>query len=174
MFHIFQKMVVKLFNQSIDAIFKNWSALQLAVAHQSGGPQSREKAEWLVGATENWFNENGNLQDYEVADFLEEIILTEFNLQIDDGSLLEIGRKVCEYYEFCSKNEDSAIRNKLLSLPRCDLAKCKIEDEDNEMEDEDDVTEGVLKIDNLEISERKGPEIDEDGFEVVGSRKKKK
>jgi len=166
-------MGVKLFNQSIDAIFKNWSALQLAVAHQSGGPQTKEKAEWLVGATENWFYENDNLQDWEVAEFLEDIISAEFNLQIDDGSLLEVGRKICEYFEFCSKNEESAILTKLLSLPRCDLDKCKVEDDDD-MEEINDTEDSVVKIDNLEIAEKKEPEVDEDGFQMVPSRKKKK
>ena len=84
----FQRMGVLLFSHAIDAIFKNWSALQLAVAHvrvrqlkqfwclrfyfqQSGGPQSKEKAEWLVGATESWFYQNKDLQDWEVGDLLE-------------------------------------------------------------------------------------------------------
>eukprot|EP00092_Neocalanus_flemingeri_P020571 GFUD01022286.1.p1 GENE.GFUD01022286.1~~GFUD01022286.1.p1 ORF type:complete len:170 (-),score=50.98 GFUD01022286.1:73-582(-) len=169
-------MGVQLFKHAIDAIFKNWSALQLAIAHQSGGPQSKEKAEWLVGATEAWFYENKDLQDWEVGDFLEDVVLTEFNLQIDDGSLVEIGRKICEYFEFCSKNNESDIRTKLLSLPRCDLAKCQVEeDDDNDMEETQDVTdESEVKIDNLEISEKQEPVVDEDGFQMVSSKKKKK
>merc|ERR1712083_590201 len=45
----------QLFNEAIASIFKSWCALQLAVAHETGGPQSKEKAEWMVGATETWF-----------------------------------------------------------------------------------------------------------------------
>ena len=140
---------------------------------QSGGPQTKEKAEWLIGATENWFYENEDLQDWEVGDFLEDVISAEFNLQIDDGSTIEIGRKICEYYEFCSKNEESAIRTKLLSLPRCDLSKCKVEDEEDEMEESDEHKE-IVKIENLEISEKKEPLVDEDGFQMVTTKKKKK
>ena len=47
---------------------------------QAGGPLSKEKAEWLVGATETWFYENRNLQDFEVGDFLEDVISNEFNV----------------------------------------------------------------------------------------------
>eukprot|EP00090_Calanus_glacialis_P032668 TRINITY_DN54137_c0_g1_i1.p1 TRINITY_DN54137_c0_g1~~TRINITY_DN54137_c0_g1_i1.p1 ORF type:complete len:178 (+),score=54.99 TRINITY_DN54137_c0_g1_i1:36-536(+) len=166
-------MGVLLFSHAIDAIFKNWSALQLAVAHQSGGPQSKEKAEWLVGATESWFYQNKDLQDWEVGDLLEEIISNEFNLQIDDGSLVEVGRKICEYFEFCSSNNENAIRTKLLSLPRCDLAKCKVEDDEDDM-DTDITEENEVIIDNLEIHEKKEPEVDEDGFQMVTTKKKKK
>jgi hypothetical protein len=62
----------------------------------------------LVGATENWFEENEHLQ--------------EFNLQLDVGSLVDKRRKLCEYY---------AIRTKLLSFTWCYLAKFKVEDGDD-------------------------------------------
>ena len=136
-------MVVKLFNVAIDAIFKNWAALQLAVKHvskkkiqitissilfisfptdhpkcfsfsqEAGGPQSKEKADWMAGATENWFYENKDLQDFEVEDFLGEIMQNEFNLQIDDGSLEEVARSVCEYYDICSASDEEVVRTKL-------------------------------------------------------------
>ena len=142
---------------------------------QAGGPLSKEKAEWLVGATETWFYENRNLQDFEVGDFLEDVISNEFNVIIDDGSCVEVGRKICEYFEICSKNDESAIRTKLLSLPRCDLAKCKVEDDDGEVEDMDTCCdEDTIQVDSLEIKESKEPEIDEDGFQMVTTKKKKK
>ena len=118
----------QLFNKAIASIFKSWSALQLAVVHETGGPQSKEKAEWMVGATETWFCENDDLEDWEVADFLEDVASTEFNLEVNDGSYLEIGKKICEYFEFCNNNSENAVRIKLLSLPRCDVEKSKVDD----------------------------------------------
>merc|ERR1719420_138113 len=102
----------QLFNKAIASIFKSWSALQLAVVHETGGPQSKEKAEWMVGATETWFYENDDLEDWEV----------------NDGSYLEIGKKICEYFEFCNNNSENAVIKKLLSLPRCDVEKSKVDD----------------------------------------------
>ena len=58
---------------------------------QGGGPQSKEKAEWMEEVTENWFHENRDIQAFEVEEFLGEILETEFQLQIDDGSLGEVG-----------------------------------------------------------------------------------
>ena len=72
------------FRTAITAIFKNWTALQLAVNHVSGwykkikfarynffpqnagGPQSKEKAEWMEESLETWFYENKDLEPYEV------------------------------------------------------------------------------------------------------------
>jgi len=118
----------QLFNEAIASIFKSWSALQLAVAHETGGPQSKEKAEWMVGATETWFYENEDLEDWEVADFLEDVTSAEFNLEVNDGSYMEIGKKICEYFQFCNSNSESAVRAKLLSLPRCDVEKSKVDE----------------------------------------------
>jgi len=168
-------MVVKFFNVAIDAIFKNWTALQLAVNQSAGGPQSKEKAEWMKGVTENWFYENSNLDKYEVEDFLEQIIINEFYVQIDDGSLYEVASKVCEFYDICTKNDEETIRKKLLTLPRCDLSKCRVKDGDDAEVGLENPEENLESIENLEIEKKKKyePEIDEDGFEMVQSRRGK-
>ena len=132
----------------------------------------------MVGVTENWFYENKDLENYEVADFLEEIIQNEFNLSIDDGSLLEVGTYLTEYFKICTipSYEEETVLNFLRWLPKCDLSKCKVEDEDEMMEDNRmDTEESISQINNLQISERKTdePEIDESGFVLVKSRKKK-
>ena len=129
--------------------------------------------------TENWFYENDDLQNYEVADFLEEILQNEFSLRIDDGSLLEVGTYVTEYFKICTTPSYSqeTVLNFLRCLPKCDLSKCQVLDEDEEMEVNKDVTEESLTLMNdMDISEKKeeAPEVDEEGFEMVKSRKKKK
>jgi len=168
-------MVVKFFNVAIDAIFKNWSALQLAVAHQAGGPESREKAEWMKSATENWFYENNNLEKWEVEGFLETVIVNEFYVQIDDGSLYEVAGKVCDFFEICSNSDEETIRKKLLTLPKCDLSKCMVKDADDDAVAMDTTEEYLKQIDDLEISKkvRNEPEIDEDGFEMVKPKQRK-
>jgi len=168
------------FYTAIDAIFKNWSGLQLAVANNAGGPQSVEIAQWMVQVTENWFYENKDLEPYEVTEFLEEIISQEFNVMIDDGSGGEIGRLICQYFVLCSKEDESVIKEKLKSLPRCDLSLSKVENDDGEM---DDTTENIssnvvqqvegMDIENNINEESEQSRTDEDGFTVV-SRKKKK
>ena len=145
---------------------------------------SQRKAEWMVDVTENWFYLNDQIENYEVADFLEEIMHNEFSLKVDDGSLLQVGTYVTEYYKICtteSYTEDTII-NFLHHLPKCDVSKCRYVDEVMEIE------EGIANVntgtgalnDSLREDkpekppkQREEPEIDEDGFEMVKSRKKK-
>jgi len=190
-----QQTKLKLFNVAIDAIFKNWSALQLAVYHDAGWPHSKEKAEWLVGVTENWFYENKDLEYYEVADFLEEIIQNEFHCFVEDGSLREVAREVCFYFKYCSTRDEETVRRKLQSLPKCDLSRCTVENmvtdtEGNSLSLDDDDSPSsssqsqLPEIEKLSISEydkqvelrkeSKAPEVDEDGFETVKTKTKKK
>jgi len=98
------------FRTAITAIFKNWTALQLAVNHNAGGLQSKEKAEWMEESLETWFYENKDIEPYEVEEFLGDIIEAEFQLQIDDGSLREVGCKVCEFFSICrTQNQEKVI-----------------------------------------------------------------
>jgi len=169
---------VPYFKTAITAIFKNWSALQLAVAHNAGGPQSKEKADWMEEVTEQWFYDNQDIQPYELADFLEDIVITEFNnLQIDDGSFNEVGRQVCEYFQVCKTQSETAVLARLQELPRCDLSQSRVEEGD-EMDEEEgagaDVVNGlenVEEMNNLKIHKQKEPEIDEDGFQMVSKKK---
>jgi hypothetical protein len=36
------------FRQGIQSVFRQWTALELAVSHQWGGPSSKEKADRLI------------------------------------------------------------------------------------------------------------------------------
>jgi len=166
------------FNTAVDAIFKNWSALQLAVSHGSGGPQSAAKAEWMIEVTENWFYENKELNPYEVTDFLEDIINQEFNLIINDGSSDEIGRLLCEYFVLCGSGSENVLA-KIQTLPKCDLSKCKVENDDGDVEDmeglDNEVSDQVegMEIQNDVVEEPQESLTDPDGFTMVSSRKKK-
>ena len=119
----------KNFHIAVEAIFKNWTALQMAVKQGSAGPQSQAIASWMVEATIQWFYENKNLEVFEVEDFLEDILNHEFNLVADDGSVNETSKLICEYYNLCTNSNITAenIYEKLKHLPKCDLSQCKID-----------------------------------------------
>ena len=124
---------VQNFRTSVDAIFKNWTALQLAVSQGAGGPQSKAIADWMVEAVVQWFNENQNIEGYEVTEFIDQIVNQEFNLIIDDGSADEIGNTICEFYNLCtSSRSNDEIIAKIQSLPKCDLSRCKLDGASNE------------------------------------------
>ena len=111
------------FHISCDAILKNWNALKLAVSNGARGPQTSEIAQWMVAAVVQWFNENENLEGYEVADCLEQIMAQEFNMLIGDGSSDEIGTAICEFYQLCSSSKSpEEIISKVRALTKCVLS----------------------------------------------------
>ena len=177
------------FRNSVDAIFKNWTALQLAVSQGAGGPQSKAIADWMADAVVQWFGENQNLEAYEVTEFLENIVNQEFNLIVDDGSADEIGTTICEFYQLCTSSKSNTdILAKIHSLPKCDLSKCKVEGQSQE-DEAASLDENMLeeKLNDMEVDlddqhtssnaaseaqESSKTEPDPDGWVTVGRKKK--
>lgn len=173
------------FHSAVDAIFQNWTALQLAVSQGAAGPQSADKAKWMVSATVQWFSENKDLECYEVEDFLADVVNREFNVIIDDGSLTEISRLVCEFYRLSTtKNCQEEFQRRLQALPKCDLSKCQVQVEQGEPEEvvveqqqqqtADEDKDDDHGLSTLSLDEQKTEtEEDPDGWTVVKPRKKK-
>eukprot|EP00088_Acartia_fossae_P032667 TRINITY_DN33416_c1_g1_i1.p1 TRINITY_DN33416_c1_g1~~TRINITY_DN33416_c1_g1_i1.p1 ORF type:complete len:170 (+),score=28.60 TRINITY_DN33416_c1_g1_i1:41-550(+) len=163
------------FGKAIQAIFKNWSGLQLAIQQGAGGHQNLEKEIWLMASSENWFRENPGLLGCEVADFLDEILQREFDLILEDGSLEEVGELLVQYHALCASSSEAEIIEKLQKLPRCDLSLCKCEDEEDEKLHRS-LNSMQANMESMEVSEEqpREPEVDEDGFQMVASRRKKR
>ena len=136
-----------------------------------------------MDVTENWFYLNNDIENWEVADYLGEIMKNEFVVQIEDGSLLQMGTYCTEYWKICTNEtySEETIFNFLHHLPKCDLTKVRLQDyEDADMRPS---TNMISSMDLLseprepkepkEPKKREEPEIDEDGFEMVKSKKKK-
>jgi len=164
------------FHSAVDAIFQNWTALQLAVSQGAAGAQSADIAKWMVSATVQWFSENKNLECYEVEDFLIDIVNQEFNVLIDDGSPAEISRLICDFYKLSrSRDSEDELNRRLQELPKCDLSKCQVDEgpsEEENIECSNDVNNSMSAL-SLEVDEPKPEEQDPDGWTVVKPRKKK-
>ena len=167
------------FYTSCDAILKNWTALQLAVTQEAGGPQSKAKAQWFADALVQWFNENKDLEADEVTYFLEQLMMQEFNLRVEDGSSDEIGVSICKFYKLCTSSKTSEeIISEIRTLPKCDLSRCQIEGEnsnpqiiqDRKLEEQ----LNSMEVDSSLPSDSSKPkqEPDADGWLVVDRKKK--
>ena len=181
------------FRMAVEAILKNWSALQMVVTQGAAGPESANIAAWMVDATVQWFGENKDLQADEVEDFLLDIINQYFNVLVQDGSAEEIGQLICSFFSAAAdKNTtDESFRTSLQkALPKCDLSVFKVPaEEDNndiqELEEENNLAKDLQELNVQEeqdeqesISVNKEPIVDADGFTTVVSssrrRQKKK
>ena len=76
-----------LFNRSIAHALASWPALAACVRVGAGGRDSAAKAEWLVGATEQWMTENHGIEPEELAEFYKDVMWDEFDTVVEDGSL---------------------------------------------------------------------------------------
>ena len=174
------------FHSAVDAVFQNWTALQFAVDQGAAGPQSADIAKWMVSATVQWFSENKNLEVDEVEDFLVDIVNQEFNVLIDDGSVGETSKLVCDFYRLCSSTSsrgecEAEIKRRLQALPKCDLSKCKVDEgaeealeevEENVEQNSNNADTTTTTNDSMDIDEQPIPEQDSDRWTVVQPRKK--
>ncbi|KAL8164296.1 UNVERIFIED_CONTAM: rRNA accumulation- protein [Gekko kuhli] len=99
-----------LFSQGVRAVLGNWPVLQIAVENGFGGAYSQEKAEWLVGAVEQYFQSNADLEPEEVDDFLAEVMNNEFDTMIEDGSLGQVSQQLCLFFSQCQQGNEAAVQ----------------------------------------------------------------
>ncbi|CAM4693407.1 pre-rRNA-processing protein TSR2 homolog [Caretta caretta] len=107
-----------LFSQGVRAVLGSWAALQVAVEHGFGGAHGRAKAEWLVGAVEQYFHSNVALELDEVEDFLAEVLNNEFDTIIEDGSLAEVSQQLQLLFARCQCGEGPALTEAIARLAR--------------------------------------------------------
>ena len=108
---------LQLLDRAVSLVINGWHVLQVAVENSLGGPQSREKAEWMVEVTTKYLSNNGQnimcvmyswpnhhcwflytccvvttagVHTYDIEDFLDAILDQEFDTLVEDGSLSEV------------------------------------------------------------------------------------
>uniref|UniRef100_A0A8D0LCM3 Pre-rRNA-processing protein TSR2 homolog n=1 Tax=Sphenodon punctatus TaxID=8508 RepID=A0A8D0LCM3_SPHPU len=105
-----------LFGQGVQAVLGSWPVLQIAVENGFGGAYSQQKAEWMVGAVEQYFHSNADLEQEEVEDFLAEVMNNEFDTVIEDGSLAQVSQQLRLFFSKCQRGEEAAVHQALAQL----------------------------------------------------------
>jgi len=124
---------------SVRFVLSNWAVLQLAVEHGFGGADSREKADWLVNVVNQVLRDNETIENYELEDYIEEILFNEFHTMAEDGSLPKVVQKLCTYHRLWKEGNTTQIQQEISSAPRTKLPQfVKKEDEDGESDSDDD------------------------------------
>ncbi|KAK2898257.1 hypothetical protein Q8A67_009675 [Cirrhinus molitorella] len=172
----------ELFSEAVRAVLETWPVLQIAVDNGFGGAFSQQKAEWMVGAIQQHFMDNDDLQQDEVEDFISELMNNEFDTVVDDGSLTQVAQKVCEMFQQCQQDRLKEVReqiNQMIQKKSAGRAKVTpaADDDDDESEDEEAMECDGPSVNGAAVQEQHLPpqatsreEVD-DGWTVV--RKKK-
>ncbi|KAI8503481.1 rRNA accumulation- protein [Branchiostoma belcheri] len=130
--------------------------LTLAVQHGFGGVHSTAKAQWMVEAVTQWFQENADIEPCELEDFLAEILNNEFDTVADDGSLSQIAQQICGSYRLCRQGRQQEVLSRIQQLPKAQLSGCVAatgpeQDDDDDDDDEEDGKEEE-KDEDMEVT----------------------
>ncbi|XP_064486830.1 pre-rRNA-processing protein TSR2 homolog [Ornithodoros turicata] len=171
------------FHTSIRTLIGDWQGLQMAIEHGMGGPQAREKEQWLVDTLEQHFAENSGLHQDDVEDFIAAILDNEFDTIVEDGSLAQLSALLCKHYEMCRDGREREVLESLSQrLPQTRTLAIPMpgyHDSDDEAEMMEHINSTVstqmnglhLNGDSSSTPHRRD-EPDEDGWTVVKHGKK--
>ncbi|XP_008836969.1 pre-rRNA-processing protein TSR2 homolog [Nannospalax galili] len=139
-----------LFGAGVRAALDAWPALQIAVENGFGGVHSQEKAEWLRGAVEDYFIANADLELEEVEDFLGELMTTEFDTVVEDGSLPQVSQQLQTMFYHFERGDGAALREMAshITQKKCKVAAATLRTARETDVDEDDVD----SVEDMEIT----------------------
>ncbi|OMJ16600.1 Pre-rRNA-processing protein TSR2 [Smittium culicis] len=96
------------FIEGTDNILFKWTALELAVKNEWGGPNSIEKRDWIVDVVVDLFDKKGSkLEEDYIAELLEQIMEDEFETVLEDNSAQFVAKHLLELYKLCIKGDFS-------------------------------------------------------------------
>ncbi|KAK6456159.1 Pre-rRNA-processing protein TSR2-domain-containing protein [Scheffersomyces xylosifermentans] len=159
------------------AIYK-WEELNTAVENSWGGPKSGEKRDWISGIVIDLFAEK--IVDIQlIEETLLYAMVDEFDTEIDNDSALEIGALIMKFYRDVALQKYAKIDElyekwQAKQSIKENVKKVHVEEDPNNPDvsdsedDEDDEDVPELQDDEMEIDEEPhGPIVDDDGFELV-------
>jgi len=198
------------FEQGVAFALHLWPDLTLAVQNNWGGPDSEDKRDWFAGAVVELFPDltkiaaatatavtaaaPGSEQDGTgepdvgyVEEFLLQVMLDEFEVNVDDGSGFEVAEQIVRVRNECMRrkfDEVDALRRRWEGRKGSKVVFKKAEDEDDDTDwdtddgddDEEDEDEDAEMGDAPPLvstkKEKEEPEVDEDGFTKVTKKKR--
>lgn len=163
------------------AIYK-WEELTTAVENSWGGPNSADKRDWISGVVIDLFEESA-VDLILIEETLLYAMVDEFDTEIDNDSALVVGDLVLKIYRECAMQNYSRVddlyakyqqkqalgaRGEKISIAADPNNPDASEDEEDD-EEQDDTEKG--QDDSMDVDETSSaPIIDDDGFELVQRR----
>ncbi|VFQ72199.1 unnamed protein product [Cuscuta campestris] len=187
------------FQEGIFLVLSRWTSLQTAVAEEWGGPTSRKKSEDLAVRIFSLFAQSKEtLHVYDLEDFLDEFMVSNFSAELQDGSIEEVAEKLTIMHGECAEGNFNTINDlKATNLVSSSVSYRRQEvsgEEDDDIDsDSDSVVDGEndllgkdssdMAVDSFEqqtcmdqremmMDEPVAGITTEDGWTVVSSRKR--
>jgi pre-rRNA-processing protein TSR2 len=169
------------FDLGISLILSSWQALIVAVQNNWGGNESSDKRDWFAGALSELFVANPATDAQDVEDVLLQVMEDEFEVELDDGSETIVAEAIMQLREETRDGFFGTVdklweqwnsrKQKLLSVVDAGPGSESGDSVDDEDEDDEDVEMTDAPAPSRQRV-KAAPEIDEDGFTKVVSKKK--
>lgn len=172
------------FALGVSMSIHSWEVLETAVVNGWGGPQSADKRDWITSIVLDLFE--GKIVDIElIEETLLNAMIDEFDVQVEDDSSLLIADRIIKVYRACAleqygeihqayqmweqKQQNRANRQAQTVVVQEDPNNPDDSEDDDEYEEEDmpQLVQQQQQQDAMEVEEPQGPIIDDDGFEMV-------
>jgi pre-rRNA-processing protein TSR2 len=159
-----------------------WPSLSLAVTNNWGGPDSASKREWFAQETIDLIKANPEEDAEWIETFLLQVMLDEFEVNVDDDSGFEVAEQLVRLRRDCGKGDFREV----VEMKRRWDSKGGREDvgklfEKKERSEEDDETDGSESEEDedvdmdeaplVRVKEPVVPEVDEEGFTKVTKKR---
>ncbi|XP_051282741.1 pre-rRNA-processing protein TSR2 homolog [Dicentrarchus labrax] len=163
----------ELFTEGVRAVLSSWPVLQIAVDNGFGGVYGQQKADWMVDVVQQYFHDNADLQQYEVEDFIAQLMDQEFDTVVDDGSLPQVSVSLLQVFTQWQQGALQQLKHTISSLTQKTSQRAKVTAPPAQSDDSDDDTQAMeCESSSPSVSRTDPPPQDEeDGWTVV--RKKK-
>ncbi|EFR04859.1 hypothetical protein MGYG_07862 [Nannizzia gypsea CBS 118893] len=180
---------------AITLTLYSWPSLTLAVESSWGGPTSRSKRDWFCGAIAELFSTHPETDAQDLEEILIQVMTDEFDVVVDDGSISMIADQICELKAEIEKGKFERVeamweqfkadeQNGVSKLPANIINRVGVNgvddssDDDDEEDDEEEEGDNDIDMEDAPTprsapKQREEPEVDEDGFTKVISRKKR-
>ncbi len=176
-----------LFARGVIARLAIWTTLRIAIQENWGGPHGAAKRTWLASAIVDAFQEQSEQppDDQYIEEMLLQVMADEFDTIVEDGSAESVAEDVVMLWgetqagktELLLKFEELAEKTKGKRPNAQEKFFSDDEADDGDWEDEDDEegdTEAPQLLDRSEsLTFPREPQVDEDGFTLVQSKKRK-
>lgn len=175
---------------AITLTLYSWPALSLSVESSWGGPTSGAKRDWFCGAIAELFTSRPETDAQDLEEVLIQVMNDEFEVAVDDDSAADIADRICELKSGIEKGDYARVQAMWEDYktkqegagrdPTSLFKKVEARDEDQETDEEEDDDEGSdVDMEDAPTTaarpqrQREEPEVDEDGFTKVASKKKR-
>jgi pre-rRNA-processing protein TSR2 len=165
----------------IRSVFSRWTALQLAVSHSMGGPESEAKYEAFIEAFAQYLVRNArpsvsiSSMEQDIQEYLDEILDEEFNTVLDDGSSQELAQLFIRYIQLIQEGKLADVQQELqiqhTTTPAMQMSvRNKNEDDSSSSSDDADDDNEMNEEQSTNESKSQAMDVDEDGWITVHRR----